>query len=51
MKYVAVNKRSKKEQREFYNSQRKTWGELSPVTKIVPNKKHYKRERFVAEEF
>ena len=44
-KYVSLDKRSKKAQKEFYSAQRRTWGELSPVTRSVPNGKAYNRKK------
>ena len=44
-KYVSLDKRSKKAQKEFYSAQRRTWGELSPVTRSVPNGKAYSRKK------
>jgi hypothetical protein len=41
--FTSLEKRSKKEQREFYNSQRGSWGGLNPTTRIVPDKKKYSR--------
>ena len=32
-KYVSLDKRSKKAQREYHAKQRRTWGELDPVTR------------------
>ncbi len=37
--FVLLQKRSKKSQREFYRSQRGTWGACNPVSRIIPNKK------------
>ena len=44
-KYVPLEKRQKKQQREFYQQQRSGWGNLNPVTKKVPNKKAYDRKK------
>lgn len=38
MKYVPVNKRSKKAQKEFNSMSRLTWV-IPPTTKVIPNKK------------
>ena len=38
MKYVPINKRSKKAQKEFNSKSRLMWV-IPPVTKIIPNKK------------
>lgn len=45
VKYVPLNKRSKKAQREFHSRKRKTWGTTDPVTKSVPSKKTYNRKK------
>jgi len=44
-KYVPLEKRSKKPQKEHHAQQRKTWGNLNPVTKKVPNAKVYNRKK------
>lgn len=44
-KYVSYDKLSKKAQKEYNNKQRQGWGEINPCTKVVPNKKHYNRNR------
>ncbi len=38
-KFVALEKMSKKKQREFYKAQRRDWGGLSPVTRCPENPK------------
>ena len=43
--YVTIDKRSKKAQKEYYSKQRRTWGELSPVTRSVPSGKTYNRNK------
>ena len=43
IKYVPYEKMSKKAQKELNQKKRNSWGELSPVTRIVPNKKAYNR--------
>lgn len=42
--YVTIDKRSKKAQKEFYSKQRRTWGELNPMTRTVPSGKVYSRK-------
>ena len=43
--YVPLEKRSKKEQKAFYAQQRKSWGNVNPVTKKLPNgKAHHKKK-------
>ena len=44
-KYVPLEKRSKKQQKEFHSMQRKDWGSLNPVTRKVPNAKAYNRKK------
>lgn len=44
-KYVSLDKRSKKAQREYYSKRRHTWGELNPVTRSVPSGKTYNRNK------
>ena len=44
-KFVSLDKRSKKAQKEYYSKQRLTWGVLSPVTRSVPSGKTYNREK------
>lgn len=42
-KFISLKKQSKKKKREYYAKQRTTWT-ISPVSKIVPNKKAYNRK-------
>lgn len=44
-KYVSIDKRSKKAQKEYYSKKRLTWGGLNPVTRSVPSGKTYNREK------
>ena len=44
-KYVALEKRSKKQQKEYYSRQRRTWGDIYPVTRSVPSGKTYNRKK------
>ena len=44
-KYVSLDKRSKKAQREYHAKQRRTWGDLNPVTRSVPSGKTYNRKK------
>ena len=44
-RYVSLDKRSKKAQKEYYSKQRLTWGVLNPVTRSVPSGKTYNREK------
>lgn len=43
--YVPIDKRSKKAQKDYYSKQRHTWGELNPVTRSVPSRKVYNRNK------
>lgn len=45
MKYIPLDKRSKKKQKTYYAAQRSSWNGTNPVTKIVPSKKIYNRKR------
>lgn len=49
-RYVPIGKQSKKKQKEFNAKQRKTWGEMSPVTRTVPSGKAYNRKKLKAAE-
>lgn len=44
-KYVSIDKRSKKAQKEYYSALRRTWNGLNPVTRTVPNGKAYNRNK------
>ena len=44
-KYVSLDKRSKKAQREYYSKRRHTWGEFNPATRSVPSGKTYNRKK------
>lgn len=43
--FIPLEKRSKKEQREYHKARRGMWHEFSPVTRVVPSGKVYKRSR------
>ena len=43
--FVPLKKQSKKLQREFYAAKRGSWNSINPVTRVVPNKKVYNRDR------
>ncbi len=47
-RFVPLEKRSKKAQRACYQMMRGSWHGFSPVTRIVPNKKRYQREKRVS---
>ena len=44
-RYVPLEKRNKKSQKEYHLKQRRTWGDLNPVTRSVPNGKAYNRNK------
>lgn len=44
-KYVTIDKRSKKAQKEYYSKQRHTWGDMNPATRSVPSGKTYNRNK------
>lgn len=43
--YISIDKRSKKAQKEYYSSQRTTWGQVNPVTRTTPSGKAYNRQK------
>ena len=45
MKMVPLKKQSKRNQREYHAAQRGSWNGLYPVTRVVPNKKAYDRNK------
>ena len=49
-KMIPLEKRSKKKQKEYHAKQRGSWYGLSPVTRIVPNRKIYDRNRMKQDE-
>lgn len=44
-KFVPYEKLSKKKKRELNAQRRKTWGNISPVTRRPPNPKAYNRKK------
>ena len=49
MKMVPLKKQSKRSQREYHAAQRGSGNGLSPVTRIVANRKAYDRNRMKQE--
>lgn len=43
-RYISIEKRNKKVQRDYYSSKRVFW-EINPVTRTVPNGKSYRRQQ------
>ncbi len=46
---IPLYKQSKKAQREYYAKQRESWYGISPVTRTVPSRKTYDRNRLKRE--
>jgi len=44
-RYVPLDKKSKRKQKEYHSMQRRDWGSLSPVTRKVENGKAYNRKK------
>lgn len=44
-KYIPYEKMSKKQRKELNNLKRRTWGEISPVTRRPENPKAYNRKK------
>ena len=44
-RYIPLLKQSKCQRREHYRKQRGNWGDISPVTRTVPNGRCYDRSR------
>ena len=49
-KFIPINKKSKKAQKEYYAKKRNTWGELNPMTRTMPNGKGYNRKKLKQED-
>ena len=45
MKYVPLEKQSKRAQKEHHDKQRGSWNDVVPVTRVIPNKRAYDRKR------
>ena len=46
---VPLKKKSKKEQKEYHDTQRGSWNGISPVTRTVPSGKAYVRAKLKRE--
>lgn len=44
-KYISLDKRSKKAQKEYYAGFRRTWDGVNPVTRTMPNGRAYNRKK------
>ena len=55
-KFIPINKKSKKAQKEYYTKKRNTWGKsnpwgkLNPMTRTMPNGKGYNRKKLKQED-
>ena len=45
LKTIPLTKQSKKQQRAFHAAKRGSWNGVNPVTRVVPSKKLYDRNR------
>ena len=43
-KFISYQKMNKKKQKEINKQKRGNWGDIKPITKVVPNKKIYNRK-------
>ena len=43
MKYIPLEKQSKRAQKEHHDKQRGSWNGVVPVTRVIPNKRAYDR--------
>ena len=50
MKLVPLKKQSKRSQRAYHAARRGSWNGVLPVTKVIPSKKGYDRNRARREE-
>ena len=48
--WIPLDKQSNKAQKEYNNKQRGSWNGLCPVTRAVPNRKAYDRNRIKHED-
>ena len=44
-KYVPLDKRTKKQQKEYHDIGRRGWGEFNPVSRKTTNQKVYNRKK------
>ena len=49
LKMIPLTKQSKKQQRAYFAAKRGSWNGVDPVTRVVPNKKAYDRNRLKRE--
>lgn len=46
VKLIPLNKRSKKEQKQYHARSRRDWNGLQPITGVVKSKKVYDRKKW-----
>lgn len=44
-KTIPLDKQSKRNRRAYYNDKRNDWNGIIPVTRVIPGKKKYDRNR------
>ncbi len=44
-RFIPLEKSSKRKQKEFHAAQRRTWGDINPVTRKPKNPKAYDRKK------
>ncbi len=44
-KFVPIDKKTKKAQKEYHAAKRNTWGDVNPATRTMPNGKAYNRKK------
>ena len=49
-KFIPINKKSKKAQKEYYAKKRNTWSKLNPMMRTMPNGKGYNRKKLKQED-
>ena len=50
LKMIPLNKQSKKAQRCYHAAKRGDWNGVTPVTRVIPSKKGYDRNRMKRED-
>lgn len=45
MKYIPLEKQSKRVRKAHHDKQRSSWNGVVPVTRLIPNKRAYDRSR------
>ena len=50
LKMIPLNKQSKKAQRRYHAAKRGDWNGVSPVTRVIPSRKGYNRNRMKRED-